>query len=364
VRQDPTPDQRPASELYLTQPLLIGRVTLGSRWWGRISLNAERATLADGELTPGAWGEGWYDRRHPHTIVHELLLGGHTGGRCGRARCEAAVFLGKGFVPFGSDDPMGRWLTAYPVNHHLAQILERALGGAALRAGPLLAEAALFNGDEPERPAQWPNLSRFADSWSARLTATPLAGVELAASYAEVASPEARSGVGPDQRKWHAGLRVERVAGATDLSGLAEWARTDEVGGFFRFESLLVEGSVALGRHRVSVRAERTDRPEEERSESFRALRPHLDNSLVGVTRWSLWTVQYRLALALGGIALEPLAELTLGSARETAGGLFSVLGAYGKTTVSRLAIGTRIAWRLRGDHRMGRYAGAPEHVH
>jgi len=169
--------------------------------------------------------------------------------------------------------------------------------------------------------------------------------------------------VGPDQRKWHLGLRLDRAVGNADLSGLAEWARTDEVGGFFRFESLLLEGSLAMGRHRVAIRVERTDRPEEERVESFRALRPHLDNSLVGITRWSLGTVQYRLAIRLWGLTVEPLAELTLGSAEETAGGLFSVEGTYGKATVSRLAIGTRLSWRLAADHRMGRYAEPGAHA-
>ena len=51
---------------------------------------------------------------------------------------------------------MVRPFLRYPVNHHLAQILERAVAIAAVRAGPVLAEAGLFNGDEPERPGQWP----------------------------------------------------------------------------------------------------------------------------------------------------------------------------------------------------------------
>jgi hypothetical protein len=42
---------------------------------------------------------------------------------------------------------MVRPFLRYPVNHHLAQILERAVAIAAVRAGPLLAEAGLFTGD-------------------------------------------------------------------------------------------------------------------------------------------------------------------------------------------------------------------------
>ena len=68
---------------------------------------------------------------------------------------------------------MVRPFLRYPVNHHLAQILERALAIAALRAGPVFAEAGLFNGDEPERPGQGPRIGgRFGDSWSGRLTGT------------------------------------------------------------------------------------------------------------------------------------------------------------------------------------------------
>ena len=42
-------------------------------------------------------------------------------------------------------------------------------------------EAGLFNGDEPERPGQWPRIGgRFGDSWSGRLTGAPMRGLELA----------------------------------------------------------------------------------------------------------------------------------------------------------------------------------------
>jgi hypothetical protein len=56
----------------------------------------------------------------------------------------------------------------------------------AARRGALALEAGLFNGDEPEGPGDAPNRARFADSWAARLTATPAAllpGLELQASH-------------------------------------------------------------------------------------------------------------------------------------------------------------------------------------
>jgi len=41
------------------------------------------------------------------------------------------------------------------VNHHLAQILERAVAIVQYDIPMLAVEAAWFNGDEPERPGDW-----------------------------------------------------------------------------------------------------------------------------------------------------------------------------------------------------------------
>ena len=38
-------------------------------------LNLEGLTLSRGELDLGEWGEGFVDRRHPHTYLHELMAG-------------------------------------------------------------------------------------------------------------------------------------------------------------------------------------------------------------------------------------------------------------------------------------------------
>lgn len=62
-------------EIRLVQPVLMLRV---GAWQDRLVLqgtvNFEGWTIPRGELTPGAWGEGFTDRRHPHTYVHELML--------------------------------------------------------------------------------------------------------------------------------------------------------------------------------------------------------------------------------------------------------------------------------------------------
>ncbi len=349
------------TEGRVVQPLLmLHGGALGGRLGFTGTLDLEGLTIPDGELTPGAWGEGFNDRRHPHTYVHELLLSANDilGRLDGPARVALAV--GKGFVPFGSDDPMSRPTARYPVNHHLAQILERAVAIAGVRAGPVAVEGALFNGDEPERPGQWPLRDRFGDSWAARVTVLPLAGVELSGSRAKVHSPEHRPGAGTDAFKWHLAARYQGAAGPGRLYLLGEWARTEEARGFFVFRSVLLEGEYRWGRHRPYYRFEQSDRPEDVRTiDPFRSVRPHLENSILGTTRFSLHTIGFaeRFGAIDGRLGLEPFAEVTVGTARNVDGGIFRPEVFYGTNQVRSLSAGLRISWNLL-DHRMGRYGG------
>jgi hypothetical protein len=328
------------------------------------TLDLEGATMSQGELTAGAWGEGFVDRRHPHTYVHELLL--TADDLLGRADGPTRVSLtaGKGFAPFGTDDPMSRPVLRYPVNHHLAQILERAVAIAAVARGPVALEVGLFNGDEPERPGQWPRLGRFGDSWSTRVTGRPAAGLELQASTARVHSPEHREGAGTDQRKWSLSARWEGPIGKEPVYGLVEWARASEADGFFVFESLLAEGAWTPGRHRLLYRLERTERPEEQRISRFRTLRPHQENAIFGTTRWTIHTAGYSTELLeRGPVTLAPLLEVSFGRVTEISGGLFDVTQVYGKETFWSLTLGLRLTLNG-GAHRMGRYGAAIAPTH
>jgi len=360
IRADPIPGSRSLGELRLLQPALMLHAGALGRLRLLAMINLEGATLSSGELAPGAWGEGFVDRRHPHTYVHELLLSADDllGGLDGPGR--ASITLGKGFAPFGTDDPMIRPPLRYPVNHHLAQILERAVAIAALRRGPLLVELGLFNGDEPERPGQWPRVGgRFGDSWSGRLTAAPMTGLELQASHAQVHSPEHRPGAGTDQRKWSLSGRWTRAVGRYPVYGLIEWARTSEARGFFVFSSLLAEGAWTAGQHRLHYRFERTTRPEEERVSPFRSLRPHLENSILGTTRWTIHTLGYEVAaVESSAFGIRPLAELSYGRIAKVGGGIFNVEQLYGGNDFWSLSLGARIS-AGGGLHRMGRYGAA-----
>jgi hypothetical protein len=360
-RSEPVPGGGALGELRVVQPVLylhagaLGRLRLTG------ALNLEGVTMPGGELAPGNWGEGFVDRRHPHTYLHELMLSADDllGTRDGAARLSLSA--GKGFAPFGTDDPMGRPFLRYPVNHHLAQILERAVAIAALRAGPIAAEAGVFNGDEPERPGQRPRIGgRFGDSWSTRVTGTVRPGVTLQASHAHVHSPEHRPGAGTDQGKWSLAARWERPVGGHPVYALVEWARTSEADGFFIFRSVLAEGAWTRGRHRLQYRFERTERPEEERVARFRSLRPHLENSIVGITRWTTQTVGYEVvALRHASFEIRPLIEIGYARIAKVGGGVFDVADLYGRDHIWSVALGARITGGA-PMHRMGRY-GAVE---
>jgi hypothetical protein len=355
----PRPGGGTLTEARVLQPVGMGTLSIGLPWRLRGTLDLEGLTMPGGELAPGAWGEGFVDRRHPHTYVHELLAWNRDLFGSAARGWAAGVTAGKGFAPFGTDDPMVRPFVRYPVNHHWAQILERAVAAANVRVGRVAVEGALFNGDEPERPSQWPNVERFGDSWSVRGFVWPARGLELQGSYADVASPEHRPGAGLQQRKWSASARWERPMGSVRTYALAEWARTEEAGGAFDYASVLVEGAAGVGRHRVSYRFERTARPEEERlfDDPFRSLRPHLDDNIVGQSRWTLHTVNYtvRVDVAGGSLAVLPFLEFTLGGVAGLGEALFDPASFYGTTDVRTISAGVRLD--LGGTmHRMGRY--------
>ncbi|MEO5798243.1 MAG: hypothetical protein ABIZ70_10835 [Gemmatimonadales bacterium] len=353
------------SELRVVQPVLMGTLTgFGGRLVATATFDFESLTMPKGELTPGAWGEGFVDRRHPHTTVHELNVAGVDLLARLDGRGRLGVMLGKGFVPFGSDDPMSRPISRYPVNHHFAQILERAVAMAQYDVGRVTLEGALFNGDEPERPGQGPLLKnasgvwRFGDSWSGRVTIRPLRGLEVQGSRATVHSPEHREGAGGNVVKSSLSARFADQPQWGERYLMAEWARTSELDGFFVFHSVLAEGMLQRGRLSGAYRFEVTDRPEEERLDNlFRTRRPHFENSILGIGRWSLHTLRLGAELTKAGQRAQAqlFVEGTLGSVAKRDNGIFDPQSLYGTTNVKALSVGLMLDWGMRG-HRMGRY--------
>ncbi|MGH7523189.1 MAG: hypothetical protein ACREK8_02685 [Gemmatimonadales bacterium] len=364
-RSDPVPGGGSLTEARLVQPVLMA---MGHGFGGKLALtltlDLEAATIKNGELTPGAWGEGFVDRRHPHTTFHEIVLAVNDvlGRLDGPGRL--ALVLGKGFVTFGSDDPMSRPFERFPVNHHLSQILERAIAIAQYDIGAVTVEGSLFDGDEPTSPSAWPLIRtdqhtwRFGDSWSGRATVRPLAGLEVQGSLAHVHSPENRPGGGPDDDKVSVSARWDDVRPAGERYALLEYARTSELEGTFIYHTVLGEGMLSRHRWQVSYRFESTERPEELRLvDPFRTQRPSPENSLVGISRWTLNTlhVAYDVVSRSHKFQAQPFIEGTLGHVARVGAGIFDPVSLYGTDQVRALNVGVLIGWGMRG-HRMGRY--------
>ena len=358
THQSPAVRGESLTEGYLTQPTLMlhaGGPTLPTI---QLMLSFEGLTLERGELNPGIVGEGYIDRRHPHTYLHELTATLERGSD----RARGSLTVGKGFAPFGTDDPMVRPFVKYPINHHLAQILERIVAIGALRIGPVGLEAGSFNGDEPESSGDAPNRSRLWDSWSVRATVYPIDGAELQASYANVRSPEIPKGGGPDDRKWSISGRFESAGGRQ--YALAEWERSTGYVGSEKtldFDSFLIEAQTGAGPLVLAGRIEVTDRADEERlSDPFRTLAGGHDFSILGRSRWTIGTLGVALPLTLrGGIAFAPFIEAAQHGVRETlrpSG--FVPADFYGSDRILVVSAGLKLGIGARHS-RMGRYGAA-----
>jgi len=138
---DPIPGGGQLTELRVSQPILFASAApLGGRLQLHVMLDFEGATMLNGQLATGVFGEGFNDKRHPHTYAHELIASWLDPLRLPGVRWSLTA--GKGFAPFGTDDPMNRPALVYPVNHHWSQILERAVAIAGVRRGAFTLEAA------------------------------------------------------------------------------------------------------------------------------------------------------------------------------------------------------------------------------
>ncbi|HEX3159918.1 MAG TPA: hypothetical protein VHQ45_15475 [Gemmatimonadaceae bacterium] len=355
-------------EGYVTQPALMAHWnTLRGRLALTGTLNLEALTLRGGELNGGISGEGFVDRRHPHTFVHELVASSAVSAGGWRASLTA----GKGVVAFGTDDPMSRPFAKFPANHHLAQILERWVAVGGVRHRWAMLEGTLFNGDEPTGPWSWPTAGNFGDSWAARATLLPAPGVELSASTARVSSPEQPTGGGLDQRKQSVAARVAPVgAGGLPVRYLlVEYARTDDLADgrrVFRYESVLAEAMATVRRLELAARWEQTSRPEEERlADPFRSPRPHSDLNVIGITRWQIATVHASTSVALGRYArARPFVEAAWLHARPLVrAAVFVPATFYGDDRQWSLSLGVRLdAGALHA--RMGRYGVAADPAH
>jgi hypothetical protein len=354
----PAMNDKALTEAYLTQPAIMADAS-----WRALQfigmLNFEGLTLERGELNHGVYGEGYVDRRHPHTYLHEAVITAQEK----LAPVDVSLSAGRGFAPYGSDDPMVRPFVKYPANHHLAQILERWIVVGALRGGPVMLEAGWFSGAEPQDPEDLGDVGMLGDSWSARATLLPRPWLELQGSYALVHSPENTFGQGLDHEMWHASARLQHNVGGMDVYALLETGETNEGSGdfqFFEYRTLLAEAALRRGLWQAAVRFERTIRPEEERQfDLFRSVRPHHDNSILGTTRWTSGTIHVSRDWPMSRVRLEPFVEIVRLHAEALEE--FPVLlpeRIYGSDRLWSFSFGVRSTLGMWHD-RMGRYGAA-----
>jgi hypothetical protein len=344
--------------LYLTQPaVMVNLESPGSGFSFRSTLNFEGLTQPGGELTFGGWGEGFIDKRHPHTYLHEAMLNVNLWGR------ESAGFslsAGKGFAPFGTDDPMSRPVIKYPTNHHLSQILERWTLNAVYAIPLWSIEAGVFGGNEPSGPADLSNFESFANSWSARVTrrfGTGLMGVwpwELSASYGYV--KEEHDDETAVTRLFNAALRHEHDHAFGRLYALIEASANDpdQHEGYF---SIVAEARVTRAAHQPYARLEYATRPEYPRLDTPDTrgfFRYDHDAEPIGSTRWLSVVAGYGMTATPLPFSARPYVEAQWNRVSENSGGIDPVT-LFGRSSFVLLSAGFRLF--LGGEPmRMGSY--------
>jgi hypothetical protein len=364
------PDAGPAvggTEFYVNQPVLMFNVSSpASGLVLRTTLNFEGITLPDGELTWGAWGEGFIDRRHPHTLLHEAVLSFNMPAVAGGA---LSLSGGRGFAPYGTDDPMGRPAIKFPTNHHLSQVLERWFLSGAFQRDRWSVEAGIFAGEEPTGPYDFSNFHGFGNSWSARVVHHPggrahAAPWEVAASFASVTEPH--HGDEHTTRLVNAYVRHEAEHGFGRLYGLLEASlgmpRTD---GEEDLYSVLAEARLTRGPHRPWARVELAARPEYARDavpgqDGF--FRYDHDLRPVAQTQWFIATAGYGFEATALPVSVRPFVELNYHNVVNRRGDV-AARELYGGNHIVSLSAGARIFFGG-GPMRMGMYGIRDAMVH
>ena len=341
-------------EVYLTQPaVMFDLASPGRRFSLRTTLDLEQATQPDGEITLGGWGEGFIDRRHPHTVLHELMASWNVSARGGTLLSLSA---GKGFAPYGTEDPMGRPVVKYPTNHHLSQILERwTVNGVVSHPTGWSLELGIFGGEEPHDAYDLGNIESFGDSWSARIIHRPGEGMErpweVSASFASVA--EAHGDKRETTHLANGYLRYQR----SGVYGLVEASRswTEEGPGYW---SVLAEAKTIAGIHEPYARVELATRPEMHRlgtpeTPEYYRYEPgaHAD----GATRWFIAALGYGMTPQTSGfLSTRPFVEVQYHRLASEGAGV-DPMTLFGRRGLWAVSAGFRI-YLGGGAMRMGSY--------
>jgi hypothetical protein len=345
------------TEPYLTQPaLMLNLESPGQRLVLRTTLNFEALTQPDGELTFGGWGEGFIDRRHPHTLLHEAMVSANLWNFAGGA---LSISAGKGFAPYGTDDPMSRPVAKYPTNHHLSQILERWTANVVYVRGAWSLEAGLFGGQEPDGPYDFSNISSFGDSWSTRVirrfggmgTGAPW---EVSASYGSVA--ETHHGEKDRTALVNGYLRHAGVHRWGTLYGMVEASRSEPEGDARGYYALVGETMAGMGRHRPYLRMELATRPEYEReTDEDGFFRYDHDAHAIGSSRWLIASAGYGWQVSGSPLGAIPFVEAQHNRVWGGRGDI-DPQALFGGSSFWSVSAGVRLFLGSGGPMRMGSY--------
>jgi hypothetical protein len=222
--------------------------------------------------------------------------------------------------------PDGASVPALPVNHHWSQILERAIVADGGGVGPVALEGALFNGDEPEEPSQWPNLDRFGDSWSVRGFVWPVTGAGTAGLVRGSSRRRSIGRGGTARAEGECSLRA-----GSARSARCEPMRWPNGRGPRRQRDVRLRERTGGAPRRASdgtgsrTGFERTERPEEERlfDDPFRSTatafgRQHRRGDALDAAHGQLHSAVRRAADEV--IAVSPFVEVTLGGIAKVGG--------------------------------------------
>lgn len=343
---------------YVTQPAIMTHLEgLSRRLVLHTTLNFEGLVQENGELSFGGWGEGFIDKRHPHTLVHEAMLSYNLFDFRGS---QLSLSAGKGFAPFGTSDPMSRPGLKYPTNHHLSQILERWTVNAVWRRDRWSVEAGVFGGEEPSGPYDFSNIESFGDSWAARVARRWGSGNDTDAEWEASASIASVTEIAHTSEEettwlWNAALRPSFMVGSAHLSGLVE-ASASYLEDHTSFFSVLAEARYDRAGHQPYARVEYASRPEYAREatsgDDFFRYEDHEDP--LGSTRWLITTVAYAYEVTGTPWSIRPFVEAQYHQARGDRGGV-SATDIFGTTRFWALSAGARI-FLVGGPMRMGAY--------
>ena len=197
--------------------------------------------------------------------------------------------------------------------------------------------------------------------------------LEFQASRAYVESPDVVRGIATNHEQISVSTRFERqLADNVSTYALAEFARTDDTflgERHFRYETVLVEGMLALGNWVAAARWEGTDRPEQSRLlDPFRTQIGHIHFQINGMTRWKTTTLQLRtpgfssdLGSVQGGLSLVPFVEVAHAVPRAVIRPtVFVPAEFYGSGSLWTYSVGLRLHVGTMRP-RMGRYGVAQQ---